>query len=81
MMATFSNGGGGYDFQFVTTPADWLICNVCHYPSREPYLSGCCSHIFCKSCLEAAKRATTITDACPICRCEEFVTAPHMQAG
>jgi len=36
--------------------------------------------MFCKSCLEAAKRATTITDACPICRCEEFVTIPHKQA-
>jgi len=80
MMATSSNSRGGYDFQFVKTPADWLICNICQHPSREPHLSGCCGHTFCKYCLEAAKGAATITDACPICRCEEFATTPHKQA-
>ena len=79
-IATPNNGGGGYEYHFVATPPDWLMCNICHYPSRDPYLSGCCGHTFCKSCLEGAKKATTISDACPICRNEEFVTIPHKQA-
>ncbi|XP_065918767.1 tripartite motif-containing protein 2-like [Dysidea avara] len=72
--------GGGYEYQFVAAPPDWLICNICHYPSREPYLSVCCGHTFCKSCLEGAKRATSISDACPICRNIQFVTNAHQQA-
>ena len=79
-IATPNNGGGGYEYHFVATPADWLVCNICHYPSRDPYLSGCCGHTFCKSCLEGAKKATTISDACPICRNEEFATMPNKQA-
>ena len=71
---------GGYDYEFVHTPSDTLICQVCHCPSREPHLSACCGHIFCKSCLEAAKRVTSVTSACPMCRNEEFVTMPNKQA-
>ncbi|XP_065918820.1 TNF receptor-associated factor 4-like [Dysidea avara] len=73
-------GGRGYEYHFVATPGDWLMCNICHYPSRDPYLSGCCGHTFCKSCLDGAKKATTISDACPICRNEEFATMPNKQA-
>jgi len=70
---------GGYEYQFVTTPADWLICNICQYPSREPYLSGCCGHTFCKSCLEGAKKVTA-NKTCPMCRSEsEFITMPNKQ--
>ena len=79
-IVTPNNGGGGYEYHFVATPADWLMCNICHYPSRDPYLSGCCGHTFCKSCLESAKKATTISNACPICRDEEFATMPNKQA-
>ncbi|XP_065908111.1 myosin-13-like [Dysidea avara] len=73
---------GGYEYQFVTPPPDWLICNICQYPSREPHLSVCCGNTFCKSCLEGAKKATVIADACPICRKkEEFGTISHQQAN
>jgi len=76
-----SNGGtGGYEYKFVTTPPDWLICTICQYPSREPYLSNCCGNTFCKSCLEGVKKATTVTKACPICRNEKFVTVDNKQA-
>ena len=52
---------GGYDYQFVETPSDMLVCKICQYPSREAHLSACCGHTFCKSCLEGAKKATIIT--------------------
>ena len=65
---------GGYDYEFVDTPADRVICNICHLPSRDPYLSECCGHLFCKSCLDNVKKASTITNDCPVCRDEEFTT-------
>ena len=79
-VATTLNGGGGYEYQFVDTPLDMFVCKICQYPSREPHLSACCGHTFCKSCLEAAKKSTTISKACPICRDEEFITFHNKQA-
>ena len=74
-----SSDGGGYEYQFVMIPSDMLVCKICHCPSREPCLSVCCGHTFCKSCLDGAKRATTVSNACPVCRSEEFVTVPNKQ--
>ena len=79
-IATTPNGGGGYEYQFVDTPLDMFVCKICQYPSREPHLSACCGHTFCRSCLETAKRSTTISKACPICRDEEFITFHNKQA-
>ena len=72
---------GGYDYKFVDTPSDTLICQICHCPSKEPHLSVCCGHTFCKSCLEAAKGVIFVTNSCPICRNEHFVTVPNKQAN
>ena len=65
---------GGYDYSFVDKPHDRYICKTCHLPSKEPYLSECCGHLFCKSCLDNIKKAAAISNACPICRDEEFKT-------
>ena len=70
---------GGYDYEFVDTPLDNLVCKICHYPSREPHLTVCCGHTFCKSCLENARSSTAISNACPVCRREEFTTVPNKQ--
>ena len=77
MPATQSDSIGGYDHSFVDTPHDRYICNICHLPSRDPYLSVCCGHIFCKSCLDNVKKAAAITNSCPVCRNEAFVTFPN----
>ena len=69
--------GGGYDYQFVKTPSDMLICTVCFLPSKQPYLSECCGHTFCKSCLEGSKKFSNI---CPICRSENFKAMFNKQA-
>ena len=74
------NDNGGYEYELVNTPPDRLICKICHLPSRDPYLSVCCGHVFCKSCLDNVKKAAAITNACPVCRDEEFVTFPNKQA-
>ena len=70
--------GGGYDYEFVKTPSDTLICSVCFLPSREPNLSACCGHTFCKSCFEGSKKFSNI---CPMCRSEKFTTMLNKQAG
>ena len=71
---------GGYDYEFVHTPSDTLICQICHFPSKEPHLSACCGHTFCKLCLEAAKSVTFVARSCPMCRSEQFATIPNKQA-
>ena len=74
------NNNGGYDYDLVTQPPDRLICKICHLPSRDPYLSVCCGHVFCKSCLDNVKKAAAITNACPVCRDQKFVTFPQKEA-
>jgi len=75
-----SNERSGYEYDFVVPPSDNVVCKICQHPSREPHLSGCCGHTFCKSCLESVKKAATvISDACPVCRNEEFTTFPNKQ--
>ena len=65
---------GGYDYDFVDTPHDRYVCKICHLPSREPYMSECCGHLFCKSCLDNVKKASAITISCPVCRDRLFKT-------
>ena len=80
--ATPINNRGGYDYSFVHTPPDELVCKICHHPSREPYLSVCCGHTFCKTCLEGAKQvsdASSVVNSCPVCRTEKYTTFPNRQ--
>ena len=71
---------GGYDYEFVDTPLDMLICKICHHPSREPHLSDCCGHTFCKSCLKGYEvslehpliKGASSSSSCPMCRSKEF---------
>ena len=67
----------GYYHDFVHATPDRLVCQICHLPSRDPYLSVCCGHLFCKSCLDNVKESSAITNACPVCRDEKFVTFPN----
>ncbi|XP_065886630.1 TNF receptor-associated factor 4-like [Dysidea avara] len=68
----------GYDYEFVNTPSESLVCKICHLPSRDPYLSVCCGHNFCKPCLDNYKKATTIDiKVCPVCRGSDFTKFPN----
>ena len=75
--ATPTHYRGGYENQFVTTPPEWLVCKICHYPSRKACLSKCCGKIFCKSCSEAVQ---TDSNTCPVCNNKGFFTNTHKQA-
>ena len=68
---------GGYEQIFVDKPHERYICKICIHPCHDAYLSGCCGHNFCKSCLDNLKKNTTV---CPCCRNEDFVTVINKQA-
>ena len=76
-IATLNINIGGYEYVFVNSILDRLLCKICHLPSRDPYLSVCCGHLFCKSCLDYLRNTPTLSNACPICRNEGFVTYPN----
>ena len=64
---------GGFVEQFVSTPLDRYFCVICQHPSRDPRLSVCCGHVFCKSCVDKVKHP------CPTCQDKRFVTFPNKQ--
>ena len=73
---------GGYDCDFVESPADDLLCKICHYPARDPVLAVCCGHNFCSYCLEHYKQSKVIDhSSCPYCRKEKFQTVPDKKTG
>jgi len=76
-----SNLHGGYDYEFVDTPQDILICKICLLVSRDPHLSMCCGHVFCHSCLDHVKQSSVISNGCPVCRDPEFNTVVNKQTA
>ncbi|XP_065901589.1 TNF receptor-associated factor 4-like [Dysidea avara] len=68
---------GGYEYEFTAVVPDRLVCKVCHQPSRNPHLSECCGHTFCKSCVDEVK--DSYHNDCPMCRNEEFSTILNKQ--
>ncbi|XP_065902010.1 TNF receptor-associated factor 4-like [Dysidea avara] len=69
----------GYHYKFVDTPPDRLLCTICHFPSRDPYLTTCCGYVFCKSCLDDFQRVNALRMVCPACRQVEFVAYVNKQ--
>ena len=76
--ATPSSSNGGYDYEFVQTPPDFLVCTICHLPSKEPHLGECCGQKFSKSCAEASKK---VNQACLMCRNESFIVFVNRQTN
>ena len=70
---------GGYDYVFVDSPPDRLVCKICQSVCREPQLTECCGHVYCKCCLNKFKHSTIVSQACPMCRAEPFNTFPHRE--
>ena len=60
---------GGYEYKFVNPVPDRCICNICHLPSRDAYMTGqCCEgQTICKSCLDQWQK-TAGNMKCPVCR-------------
>lgn len=62
----------GYNYEFVDTPPDRVICAICELPSRDPRITECCGKIVCSACLSHAQ-------CCPFCKAENLVTFCNKQ--
>ena len=62
---------GGYDCKFVEEPPAGLQteCTICLQILREPHMISCCSHRFCRSCIESIK---VDGKSCPLCKATDF---------
>ena len=70
----------GYAYEFVQPVPDRLICRICHDPCHNAYMTICCGHNFCESCLNKAQKITSEI-VCPVCRKEDFQVFPNSQAN
>ena len=61
-----SKWNGGYNYNFIDIPPDCVVCNICHLPSRDPYLSVRCRHTFCKCCLDSPKLPLPCPNKCEV---------------
>ena len=68
------NEVGGYDSDFVESPADDLLCKICHFPARDPRLTNeCCGQTFCAACLKKYMDSKILDNKqCPYCKTEPF---------
>lgn len=62
---------GGYDYPFLGTPEEDLMCSVCLLVQREPVLTSCCGNHFCLTCIESVKAQQM---PCPLCNAQTFST-------
>ena len=65
---------GGYDCDFVESPADDLLCKICQYPARDPQLTNeCCGQTFCAMCLDKYMESKILDNKqCPYCKTVPF---------
>ena len=65
---------GGYDYDFVESPADDLLCKICHFPARDPQQTNvCCGQTFCAVCLDQYVDSKILDNKqCPYCKAESF---------
>jgi len=64
-MASTAPLTGGYDCEFVETPPDKLMCQICLSVAHTPHQMPCCGRVYCKACLDTHKR---LSNTCPNCR-------------
>ena len=69
---------GGYDCDFVESPADDLLCKICHLPACDPQQTNvCCGQIFCAVCLGKYMDSKILDNKqCPYCKTEPFTFMP-----
>ena len=73
---------GGYDCDFVESPADDLLCKICHYPARDPQQTNmCCGQIFCTMCLDKYMESKILDNKqCPYCKTMPFTFVPDARS-
>ena len=69
-----SSNKGGYDCEFVSTPAKSLECSICLLVLRNPHVIGCCGNHFCEPCIGRVQRDKK---PCPLCNSPDFSSMLH----
>lgn len=62
---------GGYDYSFLGSPDEDLVCSVCLLVQKEPVLTSCCGNHFCFTCIESVRSQNM---PCPLCNAQSFST-------
>ena len=70
-MSKKEDKSGGYDYSFIGTPDDDLVCSICLLVQREPVLTSCCGNHFCLTCIESVRSQNM---SCPLCNAQTFST-------
>ena len=70
-MATFK---GGYNYEFVNPPPNYLECSICLLTLRDPHVISCCGNHFCHTCIG---RIQGDPKPCPLCNEPNFTTLLH----
>ena len=67
---------GGYECEFIHPPPKVLQteCSICLLILREPHLTSCCGHSFCRACIE---RVQNDEKPCPLCKEAKFTIFPN----
>ena len=73
---------GGYDCDFVESPADDLLCKICQYPARDPQQTNtCCGQTFCAMCLGKYMDSKILDNKqCPYCKTVPFSFMPDARS-
>ena len=73
---------GGYDCDFVESPADDLLCKICQYPARDPQQTNtCCGQTFCAMCLGKYMDSKILDNKqCPYCKTVPFTFVPDARS-
>ena len=76
--SSVSSEVGGYDCDFVESPADDLLCKICHFPARDPQQTNtCCGQTFCAMCLGKYMELKILDNKqCPYCKTLPFTFMP-----
>ncbi len=68
---------GGFDFHFIDSIPDRLICQICLKVLKDPQLMICCGKKFCISCLRKSFKMNN-SESCPHCRHEKGDSLLHV---
>ena len=60
---------GGFDYDFLEEVSAELKCSICLQVLREPNLTSCCGHRYCRQCID---RVRWDGKPCPLCQSPGF---------
>ena len=63
-----------YECDFLQTPDEGLMCQICYDVAAQPHITTCCKKLFCYTCLHRVK--SSAHPHCPWCRQTSYGIQP-----